>query len=322
MGVKGLGQFIEKHAKAAKTTVKLASLRELGYTRCAVDALNMFFGWHTVGKSRGLTAADGGNVNHLQGVFFTTIKLLHHGIIPVYVFDGKAPSAKAETQAKRKVIAETNGFKLTGGEIEETKQLINLLGVEAVIAPGEADAYCAVLAATNRVDFVLTKDYDILTFGAPRIGVLDGEKITIVSLADILRLSALTHDQFITMCSVMGNDYAPNIAGVGGETAYKLARKFTLDAIMDDREVSNPNARLMYHAAEDIYHLRHPEALRETFTAAAGRLIIGVNVDNAETRFARIIDIMTGKGFNNCRLEKSRSKFIDAMARFGAARQN
>jgi flap endonuclease-1 len=319
MGVKGLGQFIEKHAKAAKSSVKISSLRETGYTKCAVDALNVFFGWHTVGKSRGLTDAAGGNVNHLQGVFFTTIKLLHHGIIPVYVFDGRAPTAKAETQAKRKVVAETNGFKLTGGEIEETKQLINLLGVEAVTAPGEADAYCAVLAATGRVDFVLTKDYDILTFGAPRIGVLDGEKITLVSLADILRLSGLNHDQFITMCSIMGNDYAPNIAGVGGETAYKLARKFTLDQILDDREVLNPNARMMYHVAEDIYHLRHPEAPRATFMEASTRLNIGVNITNAEARFARVLDIMTEKGFNKERLEKSKSKFIDALARFQVA---
>lgn len=316
MGVKGLGQFIEKHAKAAKSSVKLSSLRETGYTRCAVDALNVFFGWHTVGKSRGLTDAVGGNVNHLQGVFFTTIKLLHYGIIPVYVFDGRAPTAKAETQAKRKVVAETNGFKLTGDEVAETKQLIELLGVEAVIAPGEADAYCAVLAATGRVDFVMTKDYDILTFGAPRIGVLDGEKITIVVLADILRLAELTHDQFITMCSVMGNDYAPNIAGVGGETAYKLARKMTLDQILDDREVANPVARLMYHAAEDIYHLRHPEALRATFDAAAGRLVIGVNTANAETRFMRVVDIMTAKGFNRERLEKSKAKFIAAIGKF------
>ncbi|AMN83809.1 flap structure-specific endonuclease [Faustovirus] len=320
MGVKGLGQFIEKHAKAAKSTVKLSALNSLGYTRCAIDALNVFFGWHTVGKSRGLTGADGGNVNHLQGVFFTTIKLLHNGIIPVYVFDGKAPTAKAATQAKRAEIAETNGFKLTGGEVAETKHLINLLGVEAVTAPGEADAYCAVLAATGKVDFVLTKDYDILTFGAPRIGVLDGEKITLVSLADILRLSELTHAQFITMCSVMGNDYAPNIAGVGAETAYKFVRKdMSLDAILDEREVMNPIARAMYHAAEDIYHLRHPEAMRATFVAAKDRLNVNVNAANAETRFDDIIAIMVSKGFNKERLEKSKSKFIGAMTRFAQA---
>jgi len=319
MGVKGLGQFIEKHAKAAKTTIKLSELRTRGYTKCAVDALNMFFGWHTVGMSRGLTANDGGNVNHLQGVFFTTIKLLHHGIIPVYVFDGRAPAAKAETQAKRKAIAETNGFKLTGGEVEETKHLIELLGVTAVTAPGEADAYCAVLAATGKVDFVLTKDYDILTFGAPRIGVLDGERITLVELADILRLSQLTRDQFITMCSVMGNDYAPNIAGVGGVTAYKLASTHNLDEILDSREVMNPNARMMYHTAEDIYHLRHPDALRAAFVEASNRLVIRVNTVDIETRFANIIAIMAAKGFNKERLEKSKSKFIDAVTAFQVA---
>ena len=35
--------------------------------------------------------------SHLQGMFNRTIKLLEHGVKPVYVFDGKPPEMKSGT---------------------------------------------------------------------------------------------------------------------------------------------------------------------------------------------------------------------------------
>lgn len=48
-----------------------------------------------------LTNADGETTSHLMGTFYRTIRLVDHGIKPVYVFDGKPPELKSGELSKR-----------------------------------------------------------------------------------------------------------------------------------------------------------------------------------------------------------------------------
>lgn len=126
--------------------------------------------------------------SHLVGLFYRTIRMLEHGVKPVYVFDGKPPTLKRGELAKRterREEAQANLeraredgnaeeeqkmvkrlVKVTATHNAEAKQLLRLMGVPVMEAPGEAEAQCAVLTNAGRVFATATDDMDALCFGA------------------------------------------------------------------------------------------------------------------------------------------------------------
>lgn len=69
----------------------------------AIDASMSLYQFLIAVRSDGaqLTTADGETTSHLVGTFYRTIRLLEHGIKPVYVFDGKPPEMKGGELNKR-----------------------------------------------------------------------------------------------------------------------------------------------------------------------------------------------------------------------------
>ena len=105
------------------------------------------------------------------------IYLLKKNIIPIYVFDGKAPDLKSKVIQERKEIKKkaweklesiTNEkekikyFKRTVSiswkQLEECKELLQLMGIPYVEAPEEADSQCAWLVKNGFASGVLTED--------------------------------------------------------------------------------------------------------------------------------------------------------------------
>ncbi len=115
--------------------------------------------------------------------------MLENGLKPVYVFEGKPPDLKSGELAKRterreesqkelnkaeelgdvEAIAKYSRrlVKVTPQHNEDCKNLLRLMGVPVLDAPGEAEAQCAALAKANKVYAVGTEDMDTLAFGAP-----------------------------------------------------------------------------------------------------------------------------------------------------------
>lgn len=93
----------------------------------------------------------------LRTFFFKLSKLLSLGILAVFVFDG--PQRPAEKR----------GRTIIGRVQEETKRVIHLVqlfGFLVHLAPGEAEAECALLQMTGRVDYV-SREYGMnSTIGA------------------------------------------------------------------------------------------------------------------------------------------------------------
>ena len=183
-----------------------------------------------------LTNKQGEVTSHILGLFNKTIKLLENEIIPVYVFDGKPPEIKRKVldlrrsirkKAEEKMnVAETEEDKIkyfkrsvtiSKKQLDECRDLLDLMGVPYVNAPQEADSQCAWLASQSLVDAVLTEDMDILTFGSPIIvrNLTSQKKKPIeISLDKILIKFGWTQDQFIELCILLGCDYSEHITDI------------------------------------------------------------------------------------------------------------
>lgn len=183
-----------------------------------------------------LTNNKGEVTSHILGLFNKTIKLLENKIIPVYVFDGKPPDLKRKVldirrsirkKAEEKMsLAETEEEKIkyfkrsvtiSKKQLDECRELLDLMGVPYVNAPEEADSQCAWLAEQNLVDAVLTEDMDILTFGSPKIVrnlTSQKKKPLEINLNKIKDKFGWTQNNFIEICVLFGCDYSDHITDI------------------------------------------------------------------------------------------------------------
>jgi DNA excision repair protein ERCC-5 len=86
MGVQNLWLILEP----ASTPIK--QLQELNGQRLAVDTSIWLYSFAKVAKSDGQDEAL-----IITGFFYRILKLLHFGIRPIFVFDGRPPEAKRRT---------------------------------------------------------------------------------------------------------------------------------------------------------------------------------------------------------------------------------
>jgi flap endonuclease-1 len=232
----------------------------------AVDAYNTLYQFlTTIRQLDGTPLMDkkGRITSHLSGLFYRNINLLSEGIKPVYVFDGEPPELKQEEIAKRKEakrIAEqkyeeakssedTKGMKKYGGRfvkitneiIEESKKLLEAMGIPVIQAPGEGEAEAATLCLTNRVDAAVSQDYDSLLYGTPILirnltlarrkktpsGLYVDIKPELIEFQDVLNKLQIDKDQLICLAILVGTDYNPGgVRGLGQKRALEIVQKY------------------------------------------------------------------------------------------------
>lgn len=163
----------------------------------------------------------------------------------------KLAEAEAEAQVKSSNLekATHRSAKVTQQHHEDAKELLNLMGVPVVQAPGEAEATCAALCREGLAFAATTEDMDVLTFGAPIMvknlfdtennrmgtskGAADKKPVFEVHLGEVLQVLDLTMEQFVDFCILCGCDYLTHLQKVGPTTAIKLiAQHGSLDKVM------------------------------------------------------------------------------------------
>lgn len=172
-----------------------------------------------------LTAAGGTNPA-LRTFYYRLLRLIALSIHPVFVFDG--PNKPPFKRNKR-----------TGPNVASipeflAKQLLKQFGYPIHLAPGEAEAECALLQREGIVDAVLSEDVDTLMFGS---GITirnwspekSGKTPTHVNVYDAVETkngpSALDREGMILVALMSGGDYVPEgIPGCGPKTACEAAK--------------------------------------------------------------------------------------------------
>jgi flap endonuclease-1 len=228
----------------------------------AVDANNTLYQFLTIIRQPDgtpLMDTKGRVTSHLSGILFRMVNFLEKGIKPVFVFDGKPPELKQETNAERKKHRDEAGQKykeaVERGDEEEaykqarsatrvddtiiatSKELLDLLGIPYVQAPSEGEAQAAFMVQRGDARFAVSQDYDTLLFGAPLLmrnltvsgkRKIRGRVVTVnperVALSEVLAGLKLTREQLVEVGILVGTDFNAGASGVGAKTALKIVR--------------------------------------------------------------------------------------------------
>ncbi|MCD6398903.1 MAG: flap structure-specific endonuclease, partial [Candidatus Aenigmarchaeota archaeon] len=184
-----MGVNISELVGESKKTIEID---ELTGRKIAIDALNVLYQFlSTIRQPDGTPLKDSkGNItSHLSGLFYRTMKLLQNGIKPCYVFDGKPPKFKETTnQARRKLREDARekykealekgnieearkwaqqGVKVDADIIEDSKNILEAMGIPCVQAPSEGEAQASFLCKNGDVWAASSQDFDSLLFGTP-----------------------------------------------------------------------------------------------------------------------------------------------------------
>lgn len=260
---------------------------------------------------------DGKDITHIYILLNFCIKLLQESITPIFVFDGESPIEKNKVIEKRKKNRlkaikkcqlienklgsnnnETNrllekeylknyakSFKITKTIIDDSKKLLDLMGIKFIEANGEADKYCALLSLTNKnIGGIVSGDSDMLVYGGNamiNITSLNNNKIIEYNKTNVLNLllnninnirikynlpliTSITHNNFVEISILMGCDYTdknfinikhPNNKYIFNKwneiDPYKLLEKYTLG----DLDIRKMDITINYDKFEEIKNI-------------------------------------------------------------------
>ena len=265
-----MGCNLRDLADAENTTMEAMKGKKVG-----VDSFLLAFQFLTTIRDRSPTGdggplrADNGKVvAHLMGFLSRASMMLSKGIKPIFIFDGEHPELKRdEMDARRqrreqaeiewKAALDAGDFataqkmaqrcvKYTPEMVDESIEMLRLMGIPAFRAKAEGEAQAAVMAANGQLDVVATQDWDALLYGAPiviRNLTSDGSKrmgrvirAQRIELEQILADNDLTREQLIDLGIMIGTDFHPGIKGIGPKTGLKLIKKFgNIETICEEK---------------------------------------------------------------------------------------
>ena len=240
----------------------------------AVDAFNTLYQFlANIRQPDGTPLQDskGHVTSHLSGLFYRTTNLMNRGLKLVYVFDGIPSKLKERTkeirtarkeEAKQKYEeakargSEEEMFKysrqnirLNDEMIQESKDLLEALGIPVVQAPGEGEAQCSYIARQGDAYAVSSQDYDSLLFGAPRLiqnltlarkrRLASGAFIPVmpemIELQDVINTLQITHEQLICLGILVGTDFNPSgVRSIGPKRALQLVQVYKQPVLLFD----------------------------------------------------------------------------------------
>lgn len=256
MGVK-LGDIVD---------ARKISISDLAGEIVAFDGNNILYQFLSIIRGRDgqpLKDRQGRVTSHLSGLMYRNSNLMEAGIKIVYVFDGRPHRFKSTVLERRrktrqkakkayvKAVEEGDTQKArrygqqsvvaTTDIIGEAKNLLTLMGIPWVQAPGEGEAQTAYMALKGDVYAAASQDFDSLLYGAPRqvrnLSITGRRKLPrknvyikiepeMLELEKIRKALGLTQSQLIDLGILVGTDYNPDgIKGIGPKTALKLINK-------------------------------------------------------------------------------------------------
>ena len=245
----------------------MIELDDLSGKSLAIDAYNALYQFLAIIRTfdgSPLKDRSGRVTSHLSGLLYRTANLMEKGIKVIYVFDGEPPSLK-EAEIKRRMKVKEEAVKkyeaaIIKGDLEEarvyaqmtsrlkdymtddSKKLLDLMGVPWIQAPSEGEAQAAHIVRKGDAGYCASQDFDSLLFGAPRlvrnVTISGRRKLPrkrayvevfpeLVELERVLKELNISREQLIDVGILVGTDFNPEgVKGVGPKTALKMIKKY------------------------------------------------------------------------------------------------
>jgi flap endonuclease-1 len=257
-------------------SAKEIEITELSGKKIGIDGYNAAYQFLSIIRQKltgeFLRDSKGRITSHLSGLFYRTALLIELGLKPLYVWDGEPPKFKKKTVEERRERREEAKKKweealekgeevmpyaqaavtLTEEMVEESKKLLEYMGIPSIQAKSEGEAQLAFMTIKGDIWASASQDWDSLLFGSPRLvrnlsitgkrklprkEVYIEVKPEIIELQEVLSNLGITREQLIIVGMLVGTDYNPGIERVGPKTALKLVKEHkTLEKILENVE--------------------------------------------------------------------------------------
>lgn len=239
----------------------------------AIDGFNALYQFLSIIRQPDgtpLMDKDGRVTSHLSGIFYRTTSFLEQGIQPVWVFDGTPSELKSRTINERRAVrkdaeekweqakreGDTEGAfrhamassKLNEDILSSARTLLSLIGIPVLDAPSEGEAEASYLAATGKVRYMASQDYDALLFGAPLLvrnltvsgkRRLHGRMVNVqpemIRLDEVLSGLAITREELVDLAILVGTDFNEGVPGIGAKTAFKRIKNREFDLVLSTK---------------------------------------------------------------------------------------
>ena len=276
---------------------KEIELSDLKGKTLAVDAFNIIYQFlSTIRQPDGTPLMDSKKriTSHLSGLFYRNMNLLHEGIKLIYVFDGKAPLQKGRTQeirqeakdearekyesAKQEENIEGMGkfarqmVHLDRQKIEESKELLQAMGIAVVQAPSEGEAQASYICKQGDAYAAASQDYDCLIFDAPRLiqnltlakkrKTVSGYveiKPQLIETKNVLKELDINKEQLTCLAILSGTDYNPGgVKGIGQKKALKLVKEHKTPEKIFEAVAKDSKYKIDFDWREIFELMKHP----------------------------------------------------------------
>ena len=235
MGIRNLNQYLRQNCP---NSIKCLNIAELSGKKIAVDISIYLYKYEAENAL-------------LENMYSMLSIFIYYNIIPIFIFDGKAPPEKKALLKKRRecrelaqeeydklktelelvedeiiekerIISSMEKLKkqmvqIDKTKIENVKALIRAYGATYFDAPGEADEVCALLVIKQKVWACLSEDMDLFVYGCSRVlryFSLISHTVVLYHSKGIYKELKMTHKEFKEICVLSGTDYNSNNADV------------------------------------------------------------------------------------------------------------
>jgi flap endonuclease-1 len=231
----------------------------------AIDGYNVLHQFLAIIRQRDgtpLKDAQGRITSHLSGLFYRTANMVEARIRPVYVFDGVPHPLKARTIQQRKERKEqaekawkealekgdletakskaSQTSRVTDEILQQSKDLLNALGIPYIQAPSEGEAQASHLVKNGDAYAVGSQDFDCLLFGTsilvrnltsserrklPSKNAYTTVHPELIRLRPGLKSLGVTQEQLVDIAILIGTDFNDGIKGFGPKKSLQLIKK-------------------------------------------------------------------------------------------------
>ena len=257
--------------------------------------------------------------SHLHIILNKVLQFKKNNIEQLWIFDNPVSHRlKAKELATRD---QTREFKLNSKIVEETKKLLNYLGITYITAPKNVEAEHLGAMLTPKVcDLFLSGDSDVLIFGGNLLRPKkEGTKTVYYAyyFEEFLKDADISYDQLVKIAVAMGNDFNTKIKGIGPKTVVSKIKKLDLkEPEIKDQELEEESKSKGKKKAKVKIDQKNFESLfedetqeekdekKEALALFHSRPEFPLDKVNGEYKRDLVINMLKDKNFSVERLEK------------------